>query len=336
MKTYTVEINNKHSEAWNNFVKNHPNGNIFQTPEMYEVYKTTEKYEPVFLLLKNETEIIGSLLALIQKEHSGFLGHFSARSIIWGGPLVKDNNLDILNTILKEYNKLIKGKAIYSQFRNLWDWSNEKKDIFNNFGYNYEEHLDILIDLRKPEEELLKEMHKGRRKNIGRADRVPLEIVEIENRNDLDRCLDLIEDTYKRVKLPCPDREFFYNSDKIVDNKHTLKKFAAKYQNTIISCRFVLCYNGLVYDWFAGTDENHLDKYPNDFLPWKIIQWAKKNNYTTFDFGGAGKPNVPYGVRDYKLKFGGNLVNFGRFELIHNKPLFKTGQLGLKIFKLLK
>ena len=36
-------------------------------------------------------------------------------------------------------------------------------------------------------------------------------------------------------------------------------------------------------------------------------------------FGGAGKPDKPYGVRDYKLKFGGQLVNWGRFEKVH-KP----------------
>jgi serine/alanine adding enzyme len=30
------------------------------------------------------------------------------------------------------------------------------------------------------------------------------------------------------------------------------------------------------------------------------------------DFGGAGRPNEPYGVRDFKAKYGGRLVDFGR------------------------
>jgi len=29
-------------DLWSAFVYNHPNGNIFQTPEMYEVYKHTK------------------------------------------------------------------------------------------------------------------------------------------------------------------------------------------------------------------------------------------------------------------------------------------------------
>ena len=57
---------------WSNFVYNHPNGNVFQTPEMYEVYQNTKKYEPVFLAAVNDKdEISGTLLAVIQKEYPG-------------------------------------------------------------------------------------------------------------------------------------------------------------------------------------------------------------------------------------------------------------------------
>ena len=134
-------------EEWGEFVYKHPHGNIFQTPGMYDIYQQTKKYEPIFLAVVNENkEIIGTLLAVIQKEHSGLLGKFSSRSIVWGGPLVKNYDSGILDCILSEYNKTIKGKAIYSQFRNLWDWK-DKKRIFESNGFNYEDHLDILLDL---------------------------------------------------------------------------------------------------------------------------------------------------------------------------------------------
>ena len=34
-------------QKWEDFVLNHPNGNIFQTPEMYEVYRRTQTGIPV-------------------------------------------------------------------------------------------------------------------------------------------------------------------------------------------------------------------------------------------------------------------------------------------------
>jgi len=76
-----------------------------------------------------------------------------------------------------------------------------------------------------------------------------------------------------------------------------------------------------------------LEYRPNDVLPWHIFLWGKQNGFKVFDFGGAGKPNIPYGVRDYKLKFGGKLVNFGRFELIHKPVLYRLGLIGLFLFK---
>lgn len=325
------------TDNWKNFLSKNIKANIFQTPEVYQSYKSTKKYEPIFLAVANDkNELLGVLLAVIQKEHSGFLGNFSARSIIWGGPLVKDNNPEVLDLLLKEYKKIIKGKAIYSQFRNLWNWNETEKQIFKKHGFNYEAHLDILIDLSKSEDELLMEMHNGRRKNIRRAERIPLDFAEIVEENEFNKCILLIEDTYKRVKLPCPPKSFFYNTDEKLKPINGLRKFAAKFGNEIISTRFVLCYKGLVYDWFAGTDDRFLDKYPNDFLPWKIMLWAKKSGYDTFDFGGAGKPNVTYGVRDYKMKFGGKLVEFGRFEQVHKPFLMKLGQLGMNIYKKIK
>ena len=96
----------------------------------------------------------------------------------------------------------------------------------------------------------------------------------------------------------------------------------------LIGVRLELCYKGLIYDWYAGSDDQFKNRYPNDFLPFHILFWGKENGFDKFDFGGAGKPDKPYGVREHKLKFGGELVNFGRYEKIkstHNHVFFESG-----------
>ena len=55
--------------------------------------------------------------------------------------------------------------------------------------------------------------------------------------------------------------------------------------------------------------------------------------YTIFDFGGAGKPNEEYGVRDFKKKYGGKLVNFGRYEKVHSPKKLKVSK---QVFKLVR
>ena len=324
-------------EVWSSFVGSHPHGNIFQTPELFDLYHQAEKHEPIFVAVTGANGAIqGVLLAVIQKEHKGVLGRFSSRAIIWGGPLVKDDSPDILDVLLDAYNKKIKGRAIYSQFRNLWEWSTEQKAIFVKNGFDYDAHLDILIDLNTTADGLLMGMHKGRRKNIRRAERLPLEFLEIVQTLDVKRSLDLINITYAKVKLPCPDESFFIAAKEKLSKTGNLKMFAAKHNGEIIACRFVLCYKKKIYDWYAGASEAHLDKYPNDYLPWKIMEWGIDQRYEIFDFGGAGKPGVPYGVRDHKLKFGGTLTEFGRFEMIHSRFLYQIGTFAFKIYKKIK
>ena len=40
--------------------------------------------------------------------------------------------------------------------------------------------------------------------------------------------------------------------------------------------------------------------------------WGAENGYRLCNFGGAGKRDEEYGVRDFKAKFGGELICFAR------------------------
>lgn len=321
----------------NVFCLSYPKANIFQTPEMYEVYKNTINYEPVYISVVDEKEeLLGSLLVVIQKEHKGFIGKFSSRAIVWGGPLIKNDDLKVLDYILKEFNIIVNKRAIYTQFRNMWEYSVEEKSVFKENGFDFEEHLDIIHKLSTTNEQFFEQMHKGRRKNVRRAIRKDLEFVEMTTIKELNESLKLIRNTYNRVKLPMPDVGFFISTFKECHLKGYVKFFGCKIDGKLIGTRYVLTYNNLVYDWYAGTDENYLDFYPNDFLPYKIMQWGRDNGYNLFQFGGAGKPNKPYGVRDYKLKFGGNLVNWGRFEKINKPILMKIARVGFMLYQKVK
>ena len=323
---------------WGEFVYNHPNGNIFQTPEMYGVYQNTKKYEPVFLsVVNNKDEISGTLLAVIQKEYSGVLGNFTARSIIHGGPLIKGDDPDVLDFILKEYNEIIKKKAIYSQFRNFRDWG-DKKELFESNRFNYEDHLDILFDLKKSEDDLWKEIKGTRRKGIKRAYKKGIEIgsIDLTNNKIINEAYNIIHSVYSKIKLPLPGEDFFKGAVEILDRNKYLHAIGAFQDAELIGARFVLCYKNLIYDWYAASKVEYLSYRPNDVLPWEIMKWGVNNGYEIFDFGGAGKPGVPYGVRDYKLKFGGELVNFGRFEKVHKPLLMELGKIGLNLYRIFK
>ena len=324
-------------KQWWDFVFNHPQGNIFQTPEMFDVFMAAKNNHPLLTAVTNvDNEILGILAAVIQTEYSGFLGKFTSRSIIRGGPLILNNNEEVLDIILKEYNKAICKRAIYTQSRNLWEQGNGFRECFEKNGFMYEGHLNILVDIGQPEEKLWKDVHTKRRNEIRRARREGTLCRELETENEVGEAYDILEEVYGKAKLPLHDRSLFLTAFETLKPKGMIRFFGAINQNKIIGVIAVLCYKDGIYDWYAGSHREYYNKYPNDLLPWEVFLWGKKNGYKVFDFGGAGKSTQPYGVRDYKKQFGGEFVNFGRYEKIHKPALLKLGKLGLKLWQMLR
>ncbi|MEA1864736.1 MAG: GNAT family N-acetyltransferase, partial [Euryarchaeota archaeon] len=111
---------------WSEFVYEHPHGNIFQTPEMQDVYERTKNYETITLATVDDGgEILALMQAVVIREMGGFLGSFSARSVVQGGPLFVDGEKGVsaLEILVGYYGGLVYKRALYTQIRNMWDTS---------------------------------------------------------------------------------------------------------------------------------------------------------------------------------------------------------------------
>jgi lipid II:glycine glycyltransferase (peptidoglycan interpeptide bridge formation enzyme) len=333
MATIITDINSVDKKAWAAYVENHADGNIFQTPEMFELYHCSELTEPIVIFAVDESKnILGILLAVVQRESKGIIGKFSSRSVIWGGPIA--DNSEIATLILKKYSGIARKKAIYSQFRNIYHCGNTHNS-FQDSGFVYKDHLDIIMDLTQGEKALWEQVHKNRKKKInnGHNKGIEVAITTLENNDTFKKLYPFLQKLYKKIKLPVPSFEYFYEAVKIFESKGYLKTFMATCNNEIVGFTMVFVYKGLIYGWYGASDDNLLSFRPNDVLPWEILKWGANNQQKFFDFGGAGKPGVAYGVRDYKLKFGGKLVNYGRYEQVHKPFLFFIGKFGLKAWQ---
>lgn len=324
-------------DKWTEFVYNHPHGNIFQTPEMFEVYKNTKNYEPFFIAVENnEKEILAILLTLIQKEYSSFLGKFTSRSIIFGSPLLKKYDLEVLNLLLYEYNNLIRKKVIYSQFRNFWEQKWEKP-IFEKYGFIYDQHLNIIIDLTVGKDKLWKNLSNSRQKGIRKAIKNNFDFEISDSKDLISYFYKLLENTYMNAKLPYPKIDFFYSLHKEL-TPDKLKFFTLSKDNEKLIILIALIFKNRVYGFFMGTtrDNEHLKMRPVDLLFWEVLNWAYESGFTKFDWLGAGRPDQEYGVRKFKLQYGGEVVEWGRYEKIHKPFMMNMGKTGLKIWQKFK
>ncbi|MBC8485516.1 MAG: peptidoglycan bridge formation glycyltransferase FemA/FemB family protein [Bacteroidetes bacterium] len=340
---YTVitDINKIDRRDWDLFVQEHPNGTVFQSSETYFLFKNAQNFEPVPVLVSDDKGIKGVLLAVIIKEYSSKIGFFTSRTVIYGGPLIDPSIKDIsrvLDLLLKELIKKVKNKSIFIQFRNFFEWSEEYKDVFTQNGFQYLERLNFLVDT-STEQLVKKRMSKSKLRQIRKGLEAGAEIIEPENIEQVREFYNILYYLYKyRVKKPLPKWSFFesfYQQSK--ENKLGIIRLI-KYDNKIIGGILSPVFPGkVIYEWYVcGLDLEYKHVYPSILATWAAIDYALKNNIRTFDFMGVGVPDKDYGVRDFKAKFGGEQVNYGRFGRINNKFLYAITEIGFNLLALLR
>ena len=321
-------------QAWDSFAKSHPKGNIFQTPQMLDVYQQTPGYTPQVIALEQDKQMVGLMMWVVMRE-KGLKARFSARSIIQGAPLVKDDKPEYIIALLDAYEQMRDSGVIYTQVRNHFEMLTVN-DAFQQCGYRFESHLNFIITLDN-EDSVWNRIGKGRIKQIKKAQKNGLYVDVYEPGQITDELIEqgyeVIRSVYQRAGLPLTDLAQI----QATNEQRLLVVFVVRNaEGEMLGCRFGLLYRDSIYGWYAGSYSQYYSLFPNDILIWETLRWGIRKGYKTFDYGGAGEPNKPYGVRAFKQQMGGELVNFGRYEKIHRRFMYKIGVLGMKILKLLK
>jgi lipid II:glycine glycyltransferase (peptidoglycan interpeptide bridge formation enzyme) len=336
----TTDINEINVAEWDGFVESHPNGTVFQSESMYRLFNDTKKFEPVVVAAFNNERLVGILLGAIIKEYSSKIGFFTSRTVIYGGPLIKneaeDSNI-ILDLLLKELINRVKNKSIFIQFRNFFEW-NGKKEIFYQNGFKYLDRLNYLVDTTS-EQNVRKRMSASKMRQVKKGLKNGAEVIDPENIEQVKEFYKLLYYLYKyKVKKPLPEWSFFksfYEQSK--EGRLGIIKLI-KYKDEIIGgILSPVLKNKVIYEWYiCGMDREYKSLYPSVIATWAAIEYGIKNNLKFFDFMGVGVPGKDYGVREFKSKFGGEMVNYGRFGRINNKFLYAITEVGFNVLAWLK
>lgn len=321
------------------FIQTHPNGNFFQSPGFFEFIKGVKGYRPFLLVATDQADkIVGSLLGVFQSNGGNIKSWLSRRLIIWGGPLVlaetTADEASIVSTLLKALKKEAGGNAIFAEFRNFFDMTSWK-GVFEEQGFEFRPHLNFLV---KTDEEapVRKRVSKSRMRQIKSSIKLGATIEEAANEAEVMDFYNILEVLYKeKVKKPLPGVELFlqfYRSPELC------KFFVIKHEERVIGGIVCPIFNDkIIYEWYVcGADGEVKGLHPSVLATWAPIEYGFKNGYDHFDFMGAGKPDEDYGVREFKERFGGEQVAFGRYYMILNKSLYEVGQLGLKVYQKIK
>ena len=140
------DINLLNTESFDRLIVSHPNGNFFQSLKAFRLFSSVENFKPVLIIAEEAGEVVGSLLASIIRENNIVKGYLSRRCIIYGGPIIKDNNFQTANSLLQYFDRIINNRVIYTEFRELYEM-NEFDISFKTYGYEYEDHLNFIVPI---------------------------------------------------------------------------------------------------------------------------------------------------------------------------------------------
>lgn len=317
------------SEDWIVFVSNHPNGNFFQTPDFVDLINSVPNYKGGVIAHIEESNIKGILVYMEQREGSGIKGLFTERCIVIGGPLIlnEEKTSEIVISLLEKLHK--QTNAIYIEFRNLFDTSN-LTSTFESSNYSLKAHTNFIVPISPDPEKTLLLLNSSRRRQVRKSLKSGAEIIIPNSLEEVKVFYKILVQLYThKINKPLPPWAFYSS---FFLNQNIGKYFLIRFQGQIIGGIMCPIFKNTVFEWFiAGLDGNYKDIYPSVLATWAPMEYAAKNRLKYFDFMGAGNPNKNYGVREFKSKFGGREVFFGRYLLIKKPLLYTLGKLGLII-----
>lgn len=321
------------SVLWSELVEQSPLATWFQTKEAYVFFEDLSFLEAFAIAVESDGQLKGLIAGYIQKDGGKIKQFFSRRAIVVGGPLLSDEITDEeLAFLLSALKKKLHRKAIFIETRNFNDYS-RWRSVFEQSGFGYEPHYDVQVDTTSLEL-VNSKLDRNRRRNIKKALDNGVVIDEKPNAEDLKQLYSMLEELYTtKVKTPLFPFEFFEKLRKIPSSLFFIAKNAEGQLLGGLVC--VALDHRAVYAWLAcGDDFNFKSLSPSVMVNYAGVSYAAREGVPRFDFMGAGKPDDGgYGVRDFKLKFGGDLVEYGRYVHVCNRLLFSIGKMAVRILK---
>lgn len=331
MITLKGNINDIEIGNWNELIFNSSNSTFFQTPQCFRFYKSLSFMKPFVFSVFEDGIIKGVIVGYIQQEKNRLKHFVTRRAIIPGGALLADDiSGEALTKLLLKCRSELKKNAIYIEFRNFNDYS-AHKEIFAKCGFAYNEHLNFHIDTSS-EDVIQENLGKSRKRDIKASLRDGAEFVDSPSLDDVRSFYEILRQLYTtKVKTPLFPYEFF---EKLFTSGIGIYRLV-RFNGEIIGGTLCVGLKGkALYEWFAcGKDGEFKNIFPSTMATFAGMEYGARNGYPLFDMMGAGKPDEGYGVREFKAKFGGKLVEHGRYVCVCHPLQYGIGKLGVKFLK---
>lgn len=225
----------------------------------------------------------------------------SKRMIVQGG---YDTSVEPLELVQQARD----AGCVYVEIRCFEDYS-AYRPALEESGFVYEPHYDVHIDPAK-------DVPEPKMRQIRAAIAEGQSWRETCEEADIAAWYACLKRLYRtKVRRPIPSPDWFRG---MILNKGC-KLLVVEAHGTIIGGVLLAVEDdkSKAYEWYICGQV---------MSTWAAIDWCRQHGVQCFDTMGAGKPCVPYGVRDFKLQMGGTLHEFGRYRCVLRPWLYRVGE----------
>ena len=205
--------------------------------------------------------------------------------------------------------------------------SGANREMYRRLGFSdapIHMHPEIswILDITKPEEQLLKEMRKTTRYLIKKMQKEGVEIVQSTDPSDMEKFWSIYEKTFARQRFTPFSRTYLQTEFELFSKNNNAVFFFGKYRGELIAAAIIIFYNGQAFYHHSGSIQTFNDINASYLLQWCVIEEAKKRGCTLYNFWGIAPENRPShawaGLSLFKKGFGGYAESYLHAQ---DKPL---------------
>ncbi|MBR3256986.1 peptidoglycan bridge formation glycyltransferase FemA/FemB family protein [Candidatus Saccharibacteria bacterium] len=315
-------------ENWDKFIKSDKSSNFLQSWDFYVFHENRGKKVVRKIAINEEGEIIGAYAGVIETAKRG--KHLA----IAGGPILDWKNKSLVKKIFEDIKgETSRNHCVFARVRPQLELSDASLALMNNLGlvrapmYLSVEYAGIL-DLKKPEEEILAGASQGFRRKLRKAKKNEIVVSTSSDPEEISTFYKIQLETAKRNKFFAFSESFLKKQFEAFAKNDEAKLYIAKTKEGEILAENFMIFYGNEASYHYGVSSDLGTKYSAaPLLHMEAMKDARSRGIERYNLWGIvgleEKSHRFYGVSEFKRSFGCSELKYTpAHDLVIDKPRY--------------